>query len=447
LTSDVKITLLSPFSATTDYSHMMKRSYTFAFSLVAAAIGMTASTLAPFNMASAHAQTPAAAADTLSPEIFKLAKPLQELLATKKYAEAQLILTQIDAIQKKTPFEAYYAETLRASIAQATGDKLGTIKAYASLVESGRLAPVDLIKTIQQLGIRNYEEKNYPEAISWLTRFLKEAGEDRQVRLLMIQALYLNNDFSRTATELRTLIETDEKAGIKPTQQILQLFASAIVQLKDKVAYIEVLEKFATYHPKKEYWADLLHRAEAQPGFAERLILDTYRLQFAADSMISASDYVEMAELAIAAGFPGEARKVLEHGYAAGLMGVGTPAEIKAHQKLRDQANKLAADDLKTIANGEADASKPGKDGNALANLGYALVQIGQFEKGLALIERGITRGLGKRMEDGKLHHAIALVMAGRKDDALKVFATVGGTEGAATLARYWLLHLNYAAK
>ena len=424
----------------------MKRTHTFALSIVVAALGLTVSTVTPLGMSSAQAQTAAAPTNTLSPEIFKLVKPAQELLAAKKYAEAQVILTQIDAIQKKTPFEAYYAETLRATIAQGTGDKVATVKAYRTLVESGQMPPAEMIKTIQQIGVRYYELKDYPEAITWLTRYLKEAGEDRSMRMLIIQAYYLTGDFNRTTTELRTLIQADEKAGIKPKQETLQLFASAIVNTKDKAAYTEALEKFITYYPKKEYWADLLHRMESKPGFAERLILDTYRLQFAANAMSTANDYVDMGQLAIAAGFPGEAKKVIDEGYTSGIMGGGSPADIKTQQKLRDQANKFAADDLKTIANGEADANKPGKDGNALANLGFALVQAGQFDKGLSLIERGIARGLGKRTEDGKLHHAVALVLAGRKDEALKVFATVGGTEGAAELARYWTLHLNYVA-
>ncbi len=425
----------------------MKRTHTFALSVVLAALGLTASTFAPLGMSSAHAQTAAAPADTLSAEIYKLAKPLPELLAAKKYPEAQAILTQIDAMPNKTAFESYYAETLRATIAQATGDKAGTIKAYMTLVASGRLAPADAIKTIQQLGVRYYEMKDYPAAITWLTRFLKEAGEDRQMRMLLIQSYYLNNDFARTATELRAIIDAEEKAGTKPAQETLQLFASAIINLKDKPGYTEVLEKYVAYYPKKEYWSDLLHRVETKPGFPERLVLDIYRLQFAADSMGSANEYVDMAQLAVAAGFPGEAKKVLDQGYASGLMGSGSPADIKVQQKLREQVNKFAADDLKTIANGEADANKPGKDGNALVNLGFALVQAGQFDKGLALIERGIAKGLGKRAEDGKLHQGIALAAAGRKAEAIKVLASVGGTEGAADLARYWILHLNYAAK
>ena len=99
------------------------------------------------------------------------------------------------------------------------------------------------------------------------------------------------------------------------------------------------------------------------------------------------------------------------------------------------------------MANGEADANKPGKDGNPLLNLGFAFVVIGQTERGLALMEKGLAKGLGKRADEGKLHLGIAYAMAARKDDAIKTFGTVGGTEGAGDLARYWVMHLNHSAK
>ena len=426
----------------------MKLTNKFALSLITVAIGLSLSPagLPGMSAALAQSQPPAAGTDTLRAEMFKLSKPLQEALAAKDYPAALAIVAQIDAMPNKTAYESYYADTARASIAQATGDKLMTVQAYEKLVASGRLSPSDQVKTIQQLGVRYYDLKNYPQASLWLARALKEGGEDRELRMLLIQSHYLTNDFATSSSELRAVIAADEKAGVKPTEPTLQLFASAIMNLKDKPAYTEVLEKYVTYYPKKEYWTDLLHRVETKPGFSERLSVDVYRLQFATGSMSTANEYVEMAQMLIAAGFPGEAKKIIDQGYSSGAMGGGSASDIAVQKKLRDQATKSAAEDLKNLAAGEADANKPGRDGNGLSNLGFALVQAGQFDKGLAMMERGQAKGLGKRAEEGKLHYAIAQALAGRKDDAIKTFATVGGTEGTADLARYWIVYLKTAS-
>jgi tetratricopeptide (TPR) repeat protein len=106
---------------------------------------------------------------------------------------------------------------------------------------------------------------------------------------------------------------------------------------------------------------------------------------------------------------------------------------------LRARANKGAADDAKNIANGEAGAAKA-KDGAALVNLGYAYVTMDQFDKGLALMEQGIAKGVANRPDDYKLRLGAAYAMAGRKAEAIKTLESVKTDDGAATLAKYWIL-------
>jgi tetratricopeptide (TPR) repeat protein len=176
---------------------------------------------------------------------------------------------------------------------------------------------------------------------------------------------------------------------------------------------------------------------------SQSLELDFYRLEFAAVKTLPADDYSNMGQLDLLAGFPTEAKKVLDAGYAAGVLGTGAGAA--QHKKFRDQANKGAADDQKNIASGEAGANKS-KDGIGLVNLGFAYVTMGQFDKGIDLMQKGIAKGNLKRPEDAKLHLAVAYVLAGRKDEALKALADVTGSEGQTDLARYWTFYLNRPA-
>ncbi len=78
------------------------------------------------------------------------------------------------------------------------------------------------------------------------------------------------------------------------------------------------------------------------------------------------------------------------------------------------------------------------RDGNDLVTLGYNYVGYGQAAKGIALMEQGIKKGGLRRPEDAKLHLGIAYLQAGQKAKALQVLKTVGGTDGAADLARLW---------
>src|SRR5207244_11130806 len=126
---------------------------------------------------------------------------------------------------------------------------------------------------------------------------------------LLVQAYYLAGDFASAAKELRSEIDADEKAGRAPAEERLQLLASACLKQKDNGGYADALEKLVAHHPKKEYWADLINRVQRKPGFSPKLQLDAYRLQLATGNLTGASDYMEMAQLALQAGYPGKAKK------------------------------------------------------------------------------------------------------------------------------------------
>jgi Tfp pilus assembly protein PilF len=377
---------------------------------------------------------------TLRPEVGKPLQAAQELLKAKKYKEALAKVNEADSASGKTPNETVTIERMRATVAYAAGDRETATKSFESVLASGRVTGPDKLKIMQALGGMHYQAKDYPKAITWYSRYLKEGGEDAAIRPLLIQSYYLNNDFARAASEVQADIHAAEKAGRAPGEEQLQLLANCALKQNDKAGYVNAIEKLVAYHPKKDYWIDLLNRVQAKPGFADRLTLDVYRLKFAAGLVNKADQYMEMTQLALQAGFPAEAVKFVEHGFKTGVLGTG--ADAARQKRLRDLANKSAADDSKTMTQAETDAAK-NKDGTGLVNLGYAYVSAGQFDKGISLMEQGIGKGGIKRADDAKLHLAIAYLRAGQKAKAIQTFKSVQGTDGTADLARYWAMHAN----
>lgn len=169
-------------------------------------------------------------------------------------------------------------------------------------------------------------------------------------------------------------------------------------------------------------------------GFPDRLTLDVYRLRVATGTMDSAEQYVEMAQLALQAGLPSEAKRITEAGYAASKLGSG--AEADRHKRLRDLAAKQAAEDDKALA-----AEVVGRNGEALVNTGLALVSAGRLDKGIELLEHGIAKGDLKRPDEARLHLGQAYFLGGKKAKALEAFKAVRGSEGLGDLARLWSIH------
>ena len=380
----------------------------------------------------------ARAEDALRPELGKPLQSAQELLKAQKYKDALARVRDADAIGGKTAYETSVIERMRFIAANGAGDTEVAAKALDALIATGRLAAADQQKFAQALAVAYYRARNYAQAIEWTARYFKDGGNDPQMRTVLIQSRYLAGDFAGAAKDLHTEFAADEKNGGKPAEERLQMLATCYLKLNDNAGYAGVLEKLVVHYPKKEYWADLLHRIQKKPGFADRLALDVFRLKLAGGNPGSASYTMEMAQLALQQGYPAEAKKVVDQGYAAGVLGSGNEAE--RHKRLRDLVDKQLAEDRKSLAQSENQAMAA-KDGGGLVNVGFNYVLNGQNDKGLALMEQGIARGNLKRPEDAKLHLGVACLLAGQKARAQQVLKTVQGNDGTADLARLWLLH------
>ena len=412
-------------------------------SLILAAIGLN---LAPALVGLAgHAQAadtaPAAAKpDAVRPEMFKLLDPaaFRELLTAKNYPEAQSRIDQAGALANLTPYESFVLNRLRVSLAATSGNTVAAMAALEAVIESGFLTPAEKYDFILALGNYQYNAKDYAKAIASFTRYQTEGGNSAKVRPYLIRAYYFGNEHEKAKQAL--LEDMQANAATRPALEDLQLLANTGAKTKDKATYLVALEKLVQYYPSDEYWSDLLSRTQGKAGFSTHLQLDYFRLERMALKSMPAEDYVDMGEMALQAALPAEAKKIADAGYAAGVLGSGSNAP--RHKKMRDQANKGADDDAKNIASGEASAAKS-KDGIGLVNLGYAYVTMDQFDKGIDLIQKGIAKGGLTRPQDATLRLGEAYAMAGRKDEAMKTFASVKGSDGSGDLARYWSYYLN----
>ena len=389
--------------------------------------------------------TPQAPHETVRRDMFKLLDPalMKELLAAKNYPEAQSRIDQAGALPNPTPYETFVLNRTRAAFASRAGNSAMAVTALQALIESGRLSPADRIDFILALGINQYNTKDYPKAIITFTQYQSESGDDAKVRPYLVRAYYLDNEFEQAKRALLGGLQIDEKTGNQPALEDLQLLANSSSKTKDMASYLSALEKLVQYYPSDDYWTDLLSRLPDKPGYSNHLQLDVYRLKRMVLAAMTAADYVDMGELALQAGFPSEAKKVADAGYAANVLGTGSNAP--RHQKLREQANRGAARDGKNIAADLALAEKA-QDGNGLINVGYTYVAMDQFDKGIGLIQKGLGKGQLKHPEEAKMRLGESYAMAGRKEEALKAFENVKGIDGTGDLAHYWIYYLNRPA-
>ncbi len=374
--------------------------------------------------------------NTVRPEVGKPLQAAEALYKASKHREALAKVAEADAVSGKTAYESYLIQRTRGSIAAAAGDNETAAKAFEAVVASGRASGAEQLKMVQAVAGLYYRAKDYPKAATWAARYQKEGGTDPSMRTLLVQSYFLNNDCANVSKAVGEA-GGEEKAGRKPTEEELQILANCYLKQKDNSGYVSAIERLVIFYPKKEYWTDLLNRVQKKNGFSDRLSLDVYRLKLATGNIASANDYLEMTQLALQAGYPAEAKAIVEKGYAAGVLGTGKDAE--RHKRLRDLAAKTADESAKARAQAEKDALAD-KAGGALVSVGYNYVTEGAAEKGIALMDQGIKKGNLKRPEDAKLLMGVAQMQGGQRAKGVQTLKTVHGTDGTADLARLWVL-------
>jgi len=378
----------------------------------------------------------AAAQDAVRPDVGKPLQAANELIRAQRFKQALDKIREADAVGGKTASETYMIERMRLAAASGAGDVETAARSFDAV--SAKVSSADRLKMIESLAGAYYRAAKYPQAMQWGQRYFKEGGTSGAIRTLLIQSQYLAGDFAGAARELRTEIEQAEKSGSPPGEDRLKLLVNATLKMNDTNGYVWALERLVTYYPKKDYWVDLLSRLQRKPNFSDRLALDTYRLSLATGSMSAANDYMEMAQLAVQAGFPAEAKQVLDKGFDAKVLGQG--AEAERQKRLRDLVAKRLEEDKQNQKTALAEAQEA-KDGTALVNVGMNLVFNGDKQKGLQLMQQGIQKDSLKRENDAKLHLAIAQLIAGEGSKAQATLRQVSGNDGTADLARLWALY------
>ena len=378
-----------------------------------------------------------ALAQALRPEVAKPLQQASELLKAGKAKEALAKVREADAAPNKTAAEQLTIDRMRGAAAQRAGDYATTIQAFEAVYASGKLSPAEQVQVAESLAYAYAQTNNVPKAQAWIAKAQQGGSSSPQLKQLLAWLQGQTGDYAAIARDAAAAVTTAEQSGQRPSEADLLRLADA--QARGNLpGYNATLEKLLTYYPKKDYWAAVLGRLPRKPGFADRYALDVLRLKLASGTMSQTDDFMEMAQLALQAGYPAEAKKIVERGYASGALGSG--AEADRHKRLRDLTDKQLAESSAGLAARAADAANA-KDGNALVQVGTVYVSMGEVDKGLALIEQGIAKGGLKRPEDAKLRLGLAQQHSAKaKPKAAQTLKSVQGNDGSADIARLWIL-------
>ena len=391
-------------------------------------------------LAGAHGAFAAEAKNTVSKAAAKQLKATQDASTAKNYADCVTKGKDALNIAGITPYDKYVANQLLAFCYARQNNAEGAAAALEAQLDSGFMPADQQNPTIKQLALIAYNAKNFPKAAELGNRLIKSGGGDAETYTVVGQALFLQNKFSESAKFLADYVKEVESKGQQPKEQTLVLLRGSYDRANNNNGAAETLEKLVMYYPKKEYWKNLMYSLRRMQGMSDKHTLQVYRLMVANQTMEECSDYSEMAELAVSAGNPGEAQKVLEAATAANVCTEQREKDRTA--RMLESVKKSAATDLASLPKLEKEAAS-GKTGDVDAALGNAYLSYGQNDKAVAAFTQALTKGGLKNTADVQLTQGVAYVRAGNKAEALKAFKAVKTDDPIYTrLAKLWSLHV-----
>ena len=408
------------------------------------ALGLALGTVA---LAPLVVPTAVAAADKpkVSKAVGEPLKKAQEAMGKKQFDVALQEIQKAKAVEKRTPFEDYQIDEFLGYILIQQKKYSEAAAVYERMLNSGQMPPEQVDDRTKAVAQMYFQVKEYKKAAEWSKKWLDKHAGNEDMTVLLAQSYYLMDDYKNAASTMGQVVAQTEKAGQTPKENYLQIVLSSHFKQQNNDGIADALKKMVRYYPKPEYWDNLIDISRRKGGGGDRLTLGYYRLMNDVGVLKDKGDYMEMAQLGIEAGVPGESEQIVEKGISSGVLKSEDKTEQGRYDRLLAAAKKQAASDRGSLDQQAKEAEKA-PNGQVLVGLGQAYLSYGRYDEAIAAIESGIKKGGVTDIDDAQISLGIAHLKKGQKDQARQAFKAVKADSKWASLADLWTVRTQSAA-
>jgi tetratricopeptide (TPR) repeat protein len=359
------------------------------------------------------------------------------LIRQSKFDEALNALRSANGLPSKSPYEIFIVAETKAAVHIHSGDYGKAINPIEVALGTGVLSKEAALANIEDLVFAENWVGDSAGVIKYGERYYRDGGTATMPRQLMANVYYRDPHFRKAASTMRNVIDEELSKGERPDESQLQMLAYGEYQLKDKVGYEYALEHLLAYYPKPEYWKALLTALPWAQTFPDRMVFELDRLKLATGVFDTPRSYMAMAEMALEAGLPGEARAVLAEGRAAHILAESGDVEREDRlAAIADREARAAAANLPLLA--KRAFAVP--SGEASVSLAANYASFGQYRQAIVAFKQGLAKGGLRHPNVAKLDLGIADIMAGDPQAANAALESVTGAAATLNLAGLWML-------
>lgn len=385
----------------------------------------------------------ALAQEKLSAKVLRPMKAAQDSMKKKQWDQALAKLSEADAAAGKTAYDQFQINEFKGYVYHEQKKYAEEARVFEANLNSSKVPSTEVESRLQNLIKLYAATRNNPKIVELGDRWVKAGGRDPVTRAIVAQGHFVQKDYKGSIPHMQAAIKGIEQGGKSADENWYQLLRSAQLQMGDLGGSAQTLEKLIRVYPKAEYWDELLDSRLRQNN-TDGVQVNLLRLSRQVGGM-DADSYVELTEMLLEAGLPGEAKSVMEAGYQAKVFEGADKTRADRYARRLNDARAAATKDQQSLATIEKDAQKS-PTGQGSVALGMAYWSFGQYDKAVTALTQGLQKGGVRNPDEANMILGMANLKLGKKAEAAKAFDQVKADPKMADVARLWTLVANSAA-
>jgi len=380
---------------------------------------------------STQAQAPAPQVKVSKGAVKEIAA-LQAAVNAKDVATIPAALAAAQA-KAKSKDDNFVIGQLQLKAAVDAKDNAATLAGLQAVLNSGFLSPAETVPLYMNVGQLNYNAKNYEPAAAAFEQVLKLNPNHLEAMVMLGETRNGQGRAAEAVGIIEKAIAAKSAAGQKADESWYKRSVALAFNAKLPNAP-ELSRQWVTAYPSPKTWRDTIRIYQTSSQLDDSGLIDTMRLAQATGSLAGENDYFRFANTLVTKGFAGEAKTVLEQGFAAKSIDKAKPtfSQLYSVATTKSQGDRASLD-------GSAAAAKSASAARQAMVTAEAYYGYGEYQKAADLFRAALDKqGVDKDVANLRL--GMSLARAGDKAGATSALNAVGGTQ--AEIAKLWLTYV-----
>ena len=383
----------------------------------------------------APAQKPDAAPEkkfNISAGIRKDLIALQKAVNEKNGAAIPGLVAAAQA-KAKTADDRYAIGKLQLKAAADANDNAAIATAVDAIIASGADISSEKALLYSTVAKINYNAKNYDKAGAAFEQALQADPNNLDSLVLLAETRQAQKRTPEAVSLIQKAIAVRTAAGQKAEENWYKRAVAIAFEAKLPSA-VALSRDWVKAYPAPKSWRDSLIIYQSTSQLDNSSLIDAMRLAQATGALTGENDYFRFANTLIIKGYPGEAKAVLEQGFAAKAIDRSKPtfSQLYAQASAKSQGDRASLEASATAARAAPDAKKA----MVIADAYYGY---GDYTKAADLYRAALGKsGVDKDLANLRL--GMSLARSGDKAGATAALNAAGGAQ--AEVAKYWLTYL-----